>query len=1242
MTITREPLTTGELIGWLNAITSQLNQGATGPLREELLAELHRDAGATGPFRVMAGLAILDDCLRVAHLASEADGAIEDHELARTAPLAEIAAPRFFAVLPHYEAFGEPELSTAEIHEFLRVHRAGRPPFGTPWRGVRLCKRVATHVHHDGTLRDLERMLVRIMDAVFADRDTPTERAARDKLRALFEAPVGPGVDPRITAFCRADAPEVFSSVAHGAQIFERDPFDVEAIHGEARAVFASQLERAIAPVHHGEGRGRTLLVLGSAGSGKTHLLRAFRTWVHERGLGYVGYLQMASDVGDYGRYVLTKLIDSLERPYEAPSRPEPALLYLSDGLVEHEAALDAETLDRLRTGEIADGELGPFVGRIVDRLVRAPALATVDSDLIHALVMLQRRDPARQRRIIKYLRCEPLTAYEQGLLGGLAARLQPEDPVRMVTQLGHLAYQLHGAALVLLVDQIEDAIPDARSHERIQRAFDALRQIADALPSALIVIACLDDVYDQIRPRLSAPVLDRLERDPGLIRLTAQRGRADVEAMLARRLEYLFDALDVAWRDDDALFPFAPEQLDALTNQKARDCLAYFRRYQERCIAAATLVPVAEGSAPRPTSSDAPAEVDTDALERAWNDAQVAAINVPDDDLGLLRLLELGVAACADASGHRFKTNLDTHKRPRLTITAPGRATRVVEVCNRQAQGGHLGRQLEGLQQSLSADQVAVALRTTEFSHGPKTQVARQLGDLIKAGGMALVVDDGDLRALATFAAFADAHRTAPGFETWHRQRQPLPRLASMRKLLDLAQPAPATAPPPAPPPPAPPVVPATAAPASSRAAPPAASAPPARPSSQIHLGATTTMRGEPIGIDVEALKVHAAFLGTTGSGKTTIALNIVEQLLERGVSVMLVDRKGDLARYASDAWWDLAPTDPAAARRKQALRARVRVDLYTPGELNGRPLRLPIVPAGMPEMTPHERDQVATAAAGGLAAMMGYGRGDAHKKRTAILKKAIELHADTAGATLDDLRDTIARPDPELLAAVGTITRHFGGLAEDLDTLALQRGALLSGAGEVLDVQAMMAAPPGQAKLVIISAVALTDVAVLQFFVSRLLVELARTVRRTPSPTLRAVALFDEADIYIPAVASPPTKEPMFELLRRARSGGLGVFLATQNPGDLDYKARDNIATWLVGRVAQTRAIDKMRNLLGPYPNVSTRLAQQATGSFFLINPALSTNARELRAEQSLMRTEQLQEHEIAALARATAPPA
>src|SRR5262249_7754789 len=83
-----------------------------------------------------------------------------------------------------------------------------------------------------------------------------------------------------------------------------------------------------------------------------------------------------------------------------------------------------------------------------------------------------------------------------------------------------------------------------------------------------------------------------------------------------------------------------------------------------------------------------------------------------------------------------------------------------------------------------------------------------------------------------------------------------------------------------------------------------------------RVRLGETTTMRKEAVLLGLEQLPPHVAVLGSTGSGKTTAALAIIEQLLERDVPVLLVDRKGDLARYASSAWWSDASADDRERR--------------------------------------------------------------------------------------------------------------------------------------------------------------------------------------------------------------------------------------------------------------------------------------------------------------------------------------
>lgn len=90
----------------------------------------------------------------------------------------------------------------------------------------------------------------------------------------------------------------------------------------------------------------------------------------------------------------------------------------------------------------------------------------------------------------------------------------------------------------------------------------------------------------------------------------------------------------------------------------------------------------------------------------------------------------------------------------------------------------------------------------------------------------------------------------------------------------------------------------------------------------------------------------------------------------------------------------------------------------------------------------------------------------------------------------------------------------------------------------------------------------------------------------------------------------------------------------LATQTPGDLDYKSRDLISSWFIGKIGDNRSIDKVRPLLERKPAIAGRLGQLPSGQFIVVN---DTNVAEIQRRPSLLRTDQLPEQEILALARA-----
>jgi DNA helicase HerA-like ATPase len=70
--------------------------------------------------------------------------------------------------------------------------------------------------------------------------------------------------------------------------------------------------------------------------------------------------------------------------------------------------------------------------------------------------------------------------------------------------------------------------------------------------------------------------------------------------------------------------------------------------------------------------------------------------------------------------------------------------------------------------------------------------------------------------------------------------------------------------------------------------------------------------------------------------------------------------------------------------------------------------------------------------------------------------------------------------------------------------------------------------------------------------FFVSLLLNEILNWTRAQSGTTsLRAMVYMDEIYGYFPPVRNPPSKGPLLTLLKQARAFGVGIVLATQNPG-------------------------------------------------------------------------------------------
>jgi hypothetical protein len=369
----------------------------------------------------------------------------------------------------------------------------------------------------------------------------------------------------------------------------------------------------------------------------------------------------------------------------------------------------------------------------------------------------------------------------------------------------------------------------------------------------------------------------------------------------------------------------------------------------------------------------------------------------------------------------------------------------------------------------------------------------------------------------------------------------------------------------------------------------------------------------------DSRDLTTHGVIIGMTGSGKTGLALGVMEEAAMDRIPVIAIDPKGDLANLLLT-FPDLAPSDfrpwvneevarqrgldPAAFAEAEAelwrsglaswgqdgarirrLRAHADFAVYTPGSAAGRQvsvLRSFAVPADAVLADPDALRERIQSTVTSLLALLGI-QADPIRSREHILLSGILQHAWEHGRSLElgHLIEAIQRPP---FARVGVMELESFYPSKDRFDLALRLNGVLAAPGfqawmegEPLHVPSFLYTPDGTPRVAIFSIAHLGDDERM-FFVAMLLNEILSWMRgQSGTSSLRALVYMDEIFGFFPPSANPPSKAPMLTLLKQARAYGVGMLLATQNPVDLDYKGLGNTGSWFIGRLQTER--DKAR---------------------------------------------------------------
>ena len=373
----------------------------------------------------------------------------------------------------------------------------------------------------------------------------------------------------------------------------------------------------------------------------------------------------------------------------------------------------------------------------------------------------------------------------------------------------------------------------------------------------------------------------------------------------------------------------------------------------------------------------------------------------------------------------------------------------------------------------------------------------------------------------------------------------------------------------------------------------------------------------------DSKDLVTHAIVVGMTGSGKTGLCIDLIEEAAIDGVPAIAIDPKGDLtnllltfpdlrpedfrpwineddaarkgvspddfAKQQADLWRTGLASWGEDGERIRRLGAAADFAIYTPGSTAGIPVSIvrsfAAPPAALRDDTELFRERVGTTATS-LLALVGIAA-DPVKSREHILLSTLFTAAWTAGQDLD-LETLVNQVQQPPMGRIGALDVEKFYPAKEREDLALRINGLIAAPGfagwlqgEPLDIGASLRTAAGKPRVSIFSIAHLSD-AERMFFVALLLNEIYGWVRTQSGTTsLRAILYMDEIFGFFPPVAEPPSKRPMLNLLKQARAFGLGVVLATQNPVDLDYKGLANTGTWFLGRLQTER--DKQRVLEG-----------------------------------------------------------
>ncbi len=399
---------------------------------------------------------------------------------------------------------------------------------------------------------------------------------------------------------------------------------------------------------------------------------------------------------------------------------------------------------------------------------------------------------------------------------------------------------------------------------------------------------------------------------------------------------------------------------------------------------------------------------------------------------------------------------------------------------------------------------------------------------------------------------------------------------------------------------------------------------------------------------LSFESLKRHVLGFGSSGSGKTVAFKCLIEELALRNVPVIAIDPQGDIASLGLTASDEDLKKHNIPLNKKNNFEKSAEVVVWTPGSIKGIPLSTnPIEFDEIKTLNDEERTKYLFYTARNICFLAGYEPDSDDCKTVEILLNILFEHCIKNNIPMDSLSTlvTFLGDIPEdAQKKINSISspKIISSLIKKIKILTLGANRLMFEKGTPLNIDKLLGLD-GSTKKTRISVIYLNSLNSFKekdFFISELTKSLHQWMLKKSgnedSSSLKCGFFIDEISPYIPPVKVTSSKIHLENIFRQGRKYGLVNLIASQSPGDIDYKAIGQFSSVILGALNTKQDIDKIKTRLNSVvPDESDDIIKELPslnpGQFIGISPDNYEKAKSFKVRWLITKHEVILDKDI-----------